>query len=215
MYALAEAPSLLHNVPITVSLLDNWVLGIQGSQAKTLQMVIQLISYIAITHAYDDVKMVVLAPESIKKELAFTKYLQHFWDNERTVRFVAPNSSDVQVISKYFRDKQTQAENERKENFGNAMTKQPAYIVFALDKNLFEQSEIFKELLQDQKYRGFSFVPAFENVPKECTKLIDLRSGDLLIDLNDPDTADIALSIDTIDPVSFKKRISYAHMIFR
>lgn len=199
MYQLAESPSLLHNVPITVSLRDNWVLGLAGPQAQAEQMVIKLISYIAITHAYDDVKMVVIAPESMKKDLAFTKSLQHFWDNERTIRFIATNSSDVQVITKYFRDKQSREEEAKKNSFKKTDNKNPAYIVFALDKNLFEQSEIFKELLQDCEYRGFSFIPAFENVPKECTKLIDLHKGNLLIDLNNPDVADIPITLDSVE----------------
>lgn len=205
MYEVAEKPSLLHNVPITVSLRDNWVLGLAGPQRQTLQMVVNMIAYIAVTHAYDDVKMVVLAPESMKKELAFTKSMQHFWDNERTIRFVATSAADVGVITKYFRDKQTEEEEANKSNFANKERKGPAYIVFALDKNLFEQSEIFKELMQEREYRGFSFVPAFENVPKECTKLLDMRMGNMLIDLNDPAVADIAITTDVVDAAQLRR----------
>ena len=199
MYALAEAPALLQNVPVTISLREHWVMGILGSQQQNLEMVIKMISYIAVTHAYDDVKLVVLAPESMKQHLEFTKYLHHFWDNERTVRFVATNSSDVQVVTKYFRDKQTQAEAQKKANFGKDTGVNPAYIVFALDKNLFEQSELFKELLLGETYSGFTFVTAFENVPKECSKLVDLRYDNLLIDLNDPTVADISMTLDDLD----------------
>ena len=208
MYEMAEKPSLLHNVPITVSLLDDWVLGIVGAENKTLQMVIQMISYIAITHAYDDVKMVVLASDSIKYELAFTKYLQHFWNNERTVRFFATNSSDVQVITKHFRDKEIIPSDKRNTSFRTEKKKNPAYLVFALDKNLFEQSEIFKELLQNEKYQGVSIIAAFENVPKECTKLIDFRSDNLLVDLNNPEASDIALSVDNVDSDYLKSSMS-------
>lgn len=212
MYAMAEKPSLLHNVPITLSLLDDWVLGIIGNQNKTLQMVIQMISYIAITHAYDDVKMVILAPDSIKNELSFTKYLQHFWDNEKTVRFIATNSSDVQVITKYFRDKEILG-GDKKISFDTDKKKNPAYIIFALDKNLFEQSELFKELLQKEKYSGVSLIAAFENVPKECTKLIDLRSNNLLVDLNNPEARDIALTVDTVDSNYLNRSMSHLSKI--
>ena len=205
MYALAEQPAMLHNVPVTLSLRDNWILGVLGSQNETLQMVIKLISYIAVTHAYDDVKMVVLAPESMKDDLAFTKSLRHFWDNERTIRFVATNSADVQVITKYFRDKEMQENDRKKDSFKKDNKKSLSYIVFALDKNLLEKSEIFKELLQDTNYRNFSFVSAFENVPKECTKLIDLRRGNVLVDLNNPDVADMSIAVDTYDPYFLKR----------
>lgn len=204
MYALAERPSMLHNVPVTISLRDNWILGLVGPQTQTLQMVIKLISYIAITHAYDDVKMVILAPESMKEDLSFTKSLRHFWDNERTVRFIATSSSDVQVITKYLREKEVQ-ENSADATLPKNNKKRLSYIVFALDKNLFEQSEVFKELLQDSNYRNFSFVPAFENVPKECIKLIDLRKGNILVDLNDPDEADLPITVDQYDPYFLKR----------
>ncbi len=207
MYALAEKPSLLHDVPITVSLREDWVLGIIGFPIKILQMVTQLIAYVAITHAYDEVKMVLIAPESLKKEFAFTKYLKHFWDNEQTVRFVATNSSDIQAISKYFRDMDTQSNNPRTISY-DKIKNQPAYIVFALDQNLFEQSEILKELFQDEKYRGFSFIPAFQYVPKECGKYIALWQKNKLIDLNRSDTTDTALEMDTVDPDDFKNSMN-------
>lgn len=204
MYSLVERPSMLHNVPVTISLRDHWILGLVGPQAQTLQMVIKLISYIAVTHAYDDVKMVILAPESMKDELAFTKSLRHFWDNERNIRFIATNSSDVQVITKYLRDKEIQENSNDNSGFPKDGTKRLSYIVFALDKNLFDQSEVFKELLQSPKYQNFSLVPAFENVPKECIKLIDLRKGNLLVDLNNPDVADLPITVDQYDPQILK-----------
>ena len=199
MYALVEKPSLLHNVPITISLLEDWVVGITGNPIKTMQMVTQLISYIAITHAYDDVKMVILASEAMKEELSFTKYLQHFWDNDRSIRFVATNPTDLQVITKYFRDKEILDCDKDKNRFDNNNDKHPAYIIFALDKNLYDQAELLKDILQSRDYQHFSVVAALENVPKECTKLIDLRSDNILVDLNNSEAADIALSIDAFD----------------
>ena len=199
MYSLAEQPAMLQNVPITVSLQEDWVFGVTGGRRKVLQMVIQMISYIAITHAYDDVKMVLLVSEAVEQELAFTKYLQHFWDNERSIRFIATNSSEVQVITKYFRDKDILGTDQKNFTFDSDKKKQPSYVVFALDKNLFDQSEIFKELLQGEKYRGVSIVAAFENVPKECTKLVDLRANDILVDLNDSESSDIMLAVDSVD----------------
>lgn len=205
MYSLVERPSMLHNVPVTISLRDNWILGLVGPQAQTLQMVIKLISYIAVTHAYDDVKMVLLAPESMNEELAFTKSLRHFWDNERTIRFIATNSTDVQVITKYLRDKEVQENGSDSTAFPKDSKKRLSYIVFALDKNLFDQSEVFKELLQSSNYQNFSLVPAFENVPKECIKLIDLRKGNLLVDLNNPEVADLPITVDHYDPQILKR----------
>lgn len=209
MYALAEKPSMLHNVAVTLSLTDDWVLGITGNQEKTLQMVNQMISYIAISHAYDDVKIVVLAPDDVRKKLAFTKYLNHFWDNERSVRFIASNTTDVQVITKYFRDKQIlESDQNDNKSFTKDKKKHPAFVIFALDKDLFDSSEIIKEVLQGEKYQGVSLVAAFENVPKECTKLIDLRANNMLVNLSDPEANDIALTMDFVDSDYFDNSMS-------
>ncbi len=205
MYALAEAPSLLHNVPITASLLDDWIMGVVGNPQKTLLMVIRMIAYIAVTHAYDDVKMIVLASESMKEELYFTKYLQHFWSDDKSVRFFATNTSDVQHISKYLSDKDIFGTNKKSGSFTDDKPKHPAYIVFALDQDLFEQCEILKEMLQKEKYNNISLVAAFEHVPKECSKLIDLRDRDVVINLNDPEVPDIAIALDSVDPTVLKQ----------
>ena len=199
MYAVAERPALLNNVPITLSFKDDWVVGVVGAQLRRLHMVIRMISYIAATHAYDDVKMVILAPDYMKKELEFVRFLPHFWDDERTIRFVATSNADVQVITKYFRDKDILSGGTKKRSFDTNTKKHATYIVFALDKNLFDHAEFIKEILDSEKYIGFSLVAAFENVPKECTKLVDLRYRDMLITLNDPKVTDVALSVDTMD----------------
>lgn len=125
-------------------------------------------------------------------------------ESQYAISSIATGSSDVQVITKYFRDMENR-EKERQKTGGGKDNKTPAYIVFALDKDLFERSEFFKEVIQDKEYRGFSFIPAFENVSKECTKLVDFRQGNILIDLNDPDAPDIAITSDAVDPGYLKK----------
>lgn len=208
MYELAEKPSVLNNVPITISLLEHWVFGVVGNPQSTLQMIVQMISYVAITHAYDEVKMIVVASEELKEKLSFVKYLNHFWDDEHTIRFFATDSTDVQIITKYLKDKCNEENDKKLGDLGAKQKKQPAYVVFALDKDLFEQSEFFNERLCSGEYNGFSFVAAFNNIPKECTKLLDFRNGTILVDLNDPNDKDISLSLDNFDLEYLKRCMS-------
>lgn len=208
MYELTEKASLLHDVPITVSLKEDYVLGITGTICKTLKLIIQMIASLAVTHSYDELKIVILAPPETREALEIFKYLPHLWDNEKSIRFFATNSTDTQAVVKYL----SNIWNSNREKSGNSLKtelkKQAAYVIFALDKVLFDCSEFFRDLLFNDTYCGFSVVAAFNNVPKECSKLIDLRSNNLLVDLSRPDIEDRAFSIDDYENALLIRSIS-------
>ena len=60
------------------------------------------------------------------------------------------------------------------------------YVVFAQSKRLFDTVEIIKSALQHEKYCGVTIFTAFSGLPKECTKIIDLRELPQIIDLMHP-----------------------------
>ncbi len=197
MYQLAEKPSVLRDVPITISLRDDWTVGITGDHAKALQLVRNLIMALAVTHAYDEVKIALFVDSQDAGAFAFAKYLRHFWDNDRNNRFFAANPADAQTVAKYLGDRwHSMMEEGGNRDIKAALKKQPAYVAFILSKELYDRAEFFKELLSQENYTGISLVAAFENAPKECSKLINLRDKDTLIDLVNPDNDDQSFALD-------------------
>ena len=199
MYQLAEKPSVLRNVPITLSLRDDWTIGITGEHTKAVHLVRNMIMALAVTHAYDEAKLVLFVDSQDAGVFGFAKYLRHFWDNDRNNRFFADNPADAQTVAKYLGDHwHSMMEDNGNRDIKAALKKQPAYIAFFLSKDLYDRAEFFKELLSQDNYTGISVVAAFENAPKECSKLIDLRGEDTLIDLANPDIEDQVFYMDVV-----------------
>lgn len=88
MLSLGSEPKQLVNVPISVSLVDNMTVGIYGEYIQTVYMIKSLILQMVSLHSYDELKVILICDESDEKEWSFTKFIPHFWDNDKTIRFL-------------------------------------------------------------------------------------------------------------------------------
>lgn len=197
MYQIAEAPVMLKNVPVMLDLKRDYIVGVPGPARGLNALIRNMILNLALTHSYDEVKIVLLTDETDGEYFEFTRYLPHVWDNDRTIRFCVSTPSDALKIGEYLsKETETILGNSGKDE---ALRRNPSYVVFALSKRLFDRVEVFKELMFQQEYCGVSIVAAFEGVPKDCKKLIELRSGVKLIDLTQIDAQDVPFSPDSFD----------------
>ena len=208
MYKVAEKPVFLEDVPITLSLQSDYVIGIQGFKKKIADFVRNLIIQLSITHSYDELKICVLANESNAEELDFVRYLPHCWDDERSIRFFALNQDETQPIAKYF--KTVEEKLFAKDNSGESKTKynkEPAFVVFALDKKLYESMEVLKSVTDDLEYHGVSILAAFDGIPKECSRIINLTTLLKVIDLKHPENSEVKFSLDEYDPETVSRSL--------
>ena len=202
MYNLAEAPAVLENAPVMISLLEDYVTSVVGSHQQKLQIINNLIIQISLTHAYDEVKIVLLADPDDAKVLDFARYLPHNWSDDRSTRFFATSISDAQQLSKHLNTAWEKLFGDKSYNSSKQLAPKdgPAYVVIALSKTLYERVEILKNVTQTEKYSGVSLITAFDSSPKECTKLISLFDNPNVIDLIHPEIADQCFVPDTVDP---------------
>ena len=200
MYQLAEKPTILHDAPVTISFLENKIVGIRGDHSKVLRMVRNLIAYFTVTHAYDEVKIAVFAAPGDIDELKFTRYIRHFWNEDRSIRFLADTPADAQIVAKYLSDAIADLTDKRANDLKNELKKRPAFIAFVLNKEIFDRIELFRNLIQIDEYMGISLITGFDDAPKECQKLIDLRSGELLVDFFHPEIDDLPFKMDSVAP---------------
>lgn len=75
--------------------------GIYGEYIQTVNMIKSLILQMVSLHSYDELKVILICDESDEKEWSFTKFIPHFWDNDKTVRFFATNADEVKEISAF------------------------------------------------------------------------------------------------------------------
>lgn len=173
MFELAEKPYYVNNVPITLSLIDEYVSGITGDHNQVMEFIRQLSLQLSVLHSYDEVKMIFLISKDDMMNIDGIQYLPHSWDDNRTIRFIANSESEAYVIGEYLQDI-TEGEKEEKE-INKILKNRPYFVIFALDKKLFDSHEVFKEFLQADTNRGVSVVVTHDALPKESQKIITLN----------------------------------------
>lgn len=197
MYKLAEHSVLLEHVPILLSLKIDYIVGIVGTQKEMEPFLNHMVMQLALTHSYDEAKLVMLLDEENIPVFNYVRYLPHNWDNDRSIRFFATSSSDAILISEYL-SRELEAVHDRDKQKQTA-GKAPAYIVVALSKKLFASVEVLQELLLEETYCSVSILAAFDGIPKECSKIIDLREGSKLVDLIHPQVPEQNFVLDLWD----------------
>lgn len=199
MYELAEKPIIIQNAPILMAFADDYVVGVTGVQQRIGEFIRNVILQLVSTHSCDELKICILASGEYAKELDFVRYLRHNWDDERNIRFFATKPEETRPLANYFKKMEEELfgkESDRKKN----LAKSPAFLIFALDKALYESFEFFKNILSEREYRGISLVTSFDGLPKECSKIIQAEDCIRLIDLKHPEKPEITFRLDDYDP---------------
>ena len=176
MYRLVEDNYILNNIPIVLSLIESWVCGLLGPRNKTLGFVAQMLLQIAVLHSYDEVKMVFLLNDTESQKLDFIKYLPHVWDNNENIRFVATSEADAYRVGEHIRE-QIVEDLDSKVDMDTVNKTRPYYLVFALDKKLFESHEVFKDILGGDGKHGVSVIAVYDELPKETSRIITLNDS--------------------------------------
>jgi len=174
MYHLVETPYKVEDAPIVLPLIDAYVCGIQGQRKDILLMIRSLVTQLAVHHSYDEVKLVFLLRQEELSEIESVRYLPHAWDDLRNMRFVATNETEAYAIGEYMKN-QLEDESKDKKDLSKLLKNRPYYVIFALDKKLLDGHEVFKQFLQEDQNPGVSVITAYDEVPKECQKIVSLQ----------------------------------------
>lgn len=175
MYALAEAPYILQNVPVLLSIMDTRVCALQGDRKQVIEYISKLVMQVAILHSYDEVKMFFLLCKEELGQLDFLRYLPHTWDDQQSIRFVATSDAEAYKLGEYLKGQITEELGEAAD-LKKILRRRPYYIIFDLNKRLFESHDFLTEILQAEHNHGVSFLIAHDDIPKETQKIITLES---------------------------------------
>lgn len=176
MLELAEEPKVIKDVPIIVSFFQAYMSGIIGTRQDVVSFVKGLILQLMTYYSYDEVKFVFVYDEEEDDEFEFVKWLPHTWNNEKTFRYIATNSSELKELSSIIEKEIINRKDLHDSELKNTM---PYYIVFALSKELMLRSDIIKRLSIVKHNVNFSLITCFDElkyVPKDCSTVIELNS---------------------------------------
>lgn len=174
MYQLAESKYILNPVPIMNNFTQEHVCGLLGQRQTVLELVRQLILQTAISHSYDEVKLILLASPQELAQLDFVRYLPHCWDDNKSVRFIATNEAEAYQLGEYL-NSQLPDDLEKERDLGESLKNRPFYMIFGLDKKLVDSIEYLKSILALEKCHGVALVAAYDDLPKECVRIFDLK----------------------------------------
>jgi len=174
MYSLVKEPKIVDNVPIILSLVESNIVGVIGDSDNLMEFVKTSTLQLASLHSYDEVKMVFLMNDEGMNRLDYLRILPHVWSDERNIRYFASSMDELRELSaeleKVFRI--------RKENGTSDLElMMPRFIIFGLDRNLVEKSELIKSILKENEDLGFtllSFSDSIKYLPKECKAIVEV-----------------------------------------
>lgn len=188
MYSLVEQKYMIPKAPVMLSLMKDYVCGVVGDRPYVIAFVRALAAQLMMTHSYDEVKCVfLLEPEELSAFQA-VRYLPHVWNNERSIRLLATSQPGASAIGEYLR-REMEGALGSKADIAKYRRTHPHYVVFALSRSLYDTLEVLKDVLVRDQNIGLSVVAAFEQQPKESTRIFRMnRTGiHLSYDLLHPD----------------------------
>lgn len=194
---LPELSGHLHNkffyiidVPVSVSLLKNYIVGLIGVRAVNITFIQTMLIQLCTGFGYTDVKMFFIYDRNEEQSFGFTRWLPHSWDNNKEKRYIANTPEETaelfSILDQIVKHRSEQDNSEKKvENVNFNSVKEdkmiivPHYLVFVLSRTLMESSPIGLSLLDLDEYRGVSFIyleEGYTYLPKKTTIIIQNTS---------------------------------------
>lgn len=156
---------------VTMSLLEDKLIGVIGEDHKVQEIARNMILQIAALHSYTDVKIAFLFEENESKNMQWLKWLPHTFSSDKKLRYLANETSSYQnvlyALTSELRTRDEETEEGETKNI-------PHYIVFCTAPQILEKESIYSYMTSEKDY-GFTFVLLYNDMdllPNECTTII-------------------------------------------
>ena len=177
MRAVASKPVYLEDAPMVLSLVDNYVCGIQAPRALRVALVHEYLAQVAILHSWDEVKVVLAADkDTLEQDFTDVMALPHLWDDLQETRLVVSDEEDAYRVGSYLRT-QLAEDLQHPRDLKDIHKSRPYYVVLALDRRLLDSMEVIKDVLALDANCGVTVVTAFGDLLKESRAIIRI-TGD-------------------------------------
>ena len=175
--SLKENYRILKNVPVSVSLYDNRIIGIVSEDSSKRSELVRLLTLnIAASFSYTEVRMCYAFRGKEYDELSFTRWIPHTWSPDGKVRLVAYDSKSLGDVMYYLSDMiRERVETENSNDKQKAEKVLPHYVIFITDISVIAGEPVSKFLLNPPAEAGITVVfcaPSPERLPSKCDTVI-------------------------------------------
>ena len=170
---LINSYKIIKDVPMSYSIKNNILTGINGLYPKYVTFVNNLILQLIAFHSFDDLKFVIFTNENNKNRWSYLVDTPYCFSNDKSVRFYATNADEMLEVSNYleqiFGGRQVLHDN-NVNKFNNG------YFVFIIDDiDVARKVPIVNKILKESNNLGFSLLILEEKlskVPSEVSKFL-------------------------------------------
>ena len=174
--SLVYKSKILNDVPITVSLIEKYILALVGKHDEITSFMKKIILQLITFHSYEDLKLVFFVDSETENTWDYVKILPHVWSNDKKVRYFASSYEEMQQLSAILeKDFQTRNSSDGK-NYKNFL---PYYIIIVDNYAVSRDIEIVIDVLKQKYNMGFNIIVINENLstlPNECTTFINVNN---------------------------------------
>lgn len=195
---------MVKNVPITISLFENNMLGIIGDKNATLNIALSAIIQLSTLHSYDEVKIVCINSKEIHEKLEWIKRLPHVWGPEKSIRFMASSRDEARDVLLYLNEVLSEREESVKDNYSNQNNViLPHFVVFISEPELVENEPVMRFLSNSNASLGVTTVFIYDKLsmlPKECNSFVQCTESEcILYHRDNPEDGTIEFSADQVN----------------
>ncbi|MCL2655234.1 MAG: type VII secretion protein EssC [Coriobacteriia bacterium] len=171
LFGIIDAPRVLKDVPVVVSLTERFSMGVIGERSEEVSFMKSLIFQLAALHSYDEVKFLFIYDKSEEDQWSFARWLPHVWSNDKDMRYIARTIEEVRRLSAFL--EQEALQKEKSEDGTNLR-----YVVFALDRHLAGKCEALNSVFKAKEYKGVSVLAVYDelrHLPKDCRVVLEVQ----------------------------------------
>jgi len=178
---IRENFSRLRNVPVTVDMLQNRLVGIVGGNNRKTAIAIAkaIIAQIATANSYTDVKLALVydsASDIDRETWDFALWLPHVWSGDKKIRYIATNPTEMSdVFHALFQILRTRSEEARHNRQEKTVAK-PQIVLFITNPLLLDREPIAQYVFDKSVDLGLTTILLCdrpENLPNQCECIIE------------------------------------------
>lgn len=170
----------MYQVPVCLDLKQQFLIGVIGGMKRTggYQIMENIVAQIAANNCYTDVRMIFVydgEKNRQKDRWEFVKWLPHVWSEDKKVRYVAENKTDLGDVC--YALGSILREREEEDTFQGAknLCPKPHFVLFLADPEMLEGELIYRYVTQPSSKYGittFWLAQRYEDLPNSCEEII-------------------------------------------
>lgn len=177
---LAQNSRTIANAPILIDMAREKMLGIVGDRADALQLARNMTVSVTTAHSYDEVKVIVLAPQRELGYWEWARWLPHCTDDQRNQRYIFTSLDDAEGVLDELDGVLSHRRADSMDGRGMEASEQlPHYILIAAEKGILENHPVRKNLFSDVS-GGCTTLFLYDRLtalPKECARILEVSQG--------------------------------------